>query len=219
MTDLSTPTRKPERYTDDRARLDELLDEVPVGVLATVVDGLPWTVPLLIARDGDRVLLHGSTGAGALRHLRAGAPVTLTVMSMDGLVVAESAFDSSANYRSAVLRGTPVELTGEDARAGLDRLTERLLPGRTREVRSSTRRELAATTCLALPIEQGAWLFKARTGGTDPATDADVWSGVVPLRVVAGMPEPTPGVTAPVPPSVQAVLDAHPATPVSAPPR
>ncbi|ANS79439.1 Pyridoxamine 5'-phosphate oxidase-related, FMN-binding [Serinicoccus hydrothermalis] len=221
MTDLSTPTRKPERYTDERARLDELLDGVPVGVLSTVHEGLPWSVPMLVARDGDRVLLHGSTGAGALRHLRVGAPITLTVMALDGLVVAESAFDSSANYRSAVLRGTAVELAGDEAAAALERLTDRLLPGRTDEIRGSTRRELAATTCLVLPIEEGSWLFKERTGGTDPSTDPEVWSGVVPLRLVAGMPEPTAGVTAPTPGSVQAVGEAYPGFPeeVSAPPR
>ncbi|WP_010146768.1 pyridoxamine 5'-phosphate oxidase family protein [Serinicoccus profundi] len=210
MTDLATPTRKPERYTSERAALDDLLDTVPVGVLSTVVDGMPWSVPLLLARDGDRVLLHGSTGAGALRHLIAGAPLTLTVFALDGLVVAESAFDSSANYRSAVLRGTAVELDAEESWAALERMTDRLLPGRTQEIRASSTKEMRATTCLALPIEEGSWLFKARTGGCDAPQDQGVWTGVVPLAVVAGEPEPTPGVSAPVPASVEAVRQAYP---------
>lgn len=209
MTALSTLTRKPERGTADRAALDELLDSVPVGVLSTVLDGQPWSVPLLIARDGDRVLLHGSTGAGALRHLLAGAPLTLTIFALDALVVAESAFDSSANYRSAVLRGTAVELGPEDSWDALERLTDRLLPGRTGEIRPSTTKEMRATTALALPIEDGSWLFKARSGGTDAPEDASVWTGVVPLRMVAGEPEPTPGVTAPTPASVRAVQSAY----------
>ena len=208
-TDLSTLTRKPERGIDDRAALDDLLDAVPVGVLSTVLDGMPWSVPLLVARDGDRVLLHGSTGAGALRHLLSGKPLTLTVFALDGLVVAETAFDSSANYRSAVLRGTAVEVGAEEAWGALERLTDRLLPGRTREVRASTKREMAATTCLALPIEDGSWLLKTRSGGTDAPEDPTVWTGVVPLRTAAGEPEPTPGVTAPVPASVEAVRAAY----------
>lgn len=217
MTDLATPTRKPDRYRPDRAALDDLLDSVPVGVLSTVVDGQPWSVPLLIARDGDRVLLHGSTGAGALRHVVAGSPLALTVFALDGLVVAESAFDSSANYRSAVLRGRAVELTGDEAWAALDRLTDRLLPGRTAEIRGSTAREFAATSALALPIEEGSWLLKARTGGTEAPQDPAVWTGVVPLRMVAGEPEPTPGVSAPVPASVEGVLASYPpALPVAA---
>ena len=101
---LNALTRKPDR-AGDRAMLDALLDEVKVGTLSTVVDGLPWSVPMLFARDGDAILLHGSTGAGALRDVAAGAPVTFTVFAMDGLVVADSLFDHSANYRSAVVRG------------------------------------------------------------------------------------------------------------------
>ena len=208
--DLSTPTRKPDRYLADRAALDDLLDAMPVGVLSTVVDGEPWSVPLLVARDGDQVLLHGSTGAGALRHVLTGAPVTLTVVALDGLVVAETAFDSSANYRSAVLRGTTVELGQEEATGALERLTDRLLPGRTAEVRSSTGKELRATSCLALPIVDGSWLLKARTGGTDPAEDPTVWTGVVPLALTAGTPQPTPGTTAPEPASVTATRAAYP---------
>ncbi|GAA4875349.1 pyridoxamine 5'-phosphate oxidase family protein [Serinicoccus chungangensis] len=210
MPDLSTPTRKPDRYLHERAALDQLLDTMPVGVLSTVVDGEPWSVPLLVARDGDHVLLHGSTGAGALRHVGAGAPVTLTVVALDGLVVAESAFDSSANYRSAVLRGTPVELGPQESREALERLTDRLLPGRTSEVRPSTGKELRSTACLALPIVEGSWLLKARTGGTEPAEDPAVWTGVVPLALTAGTPEPTPGTTAPVPASVGATRAAYP---------
>ncbi|WP_299518154.1 pyridoxamine 5'-phosphate oxidase family protein [uncultured Serinicoccus sp.] len=210
MPDLSTPTRKPERYLGSRAALDDLLDAMPVGVLSTVVDGEPWSVPLLVARDGDHVLLHGSTGAGVLRHVAAGAPVTLTVVALDGLVVAETAFDSSANYRSAVLRGHLEELRPEESRGALERLTDRLLPGRTSEVRASTGKELRATTCLALPIAEGSWLLKARTGGTDPAEDPSVWTGVVPLALTAGTPEPTPGTTAPVPASVTATRAAYP---------
>ncbi|MFK5688112.1 pyridoxamine 5'-phosphate oxidase family protein [Ornithinimicrobium sp. LYQ92] len=214
MSDLTTLTRKPDRGTDERAALDELLDSVPVGVLCTVLDGMPWSVPLLLARDGDRVLLHGSTGAGALRHLADGAPLTMTVFALDGLVVAHTAFDSSANYRSAVLRGSAEVLRGEVAERALEALTDRLLPGRTEEVRASTGREVAATVVLALPITEGAWLFKGRAGGSGEPEEgsADVWTGVVPLRTVAGPLEPDPwnGSGAPVPPSVRRVQQAYP---------
>src|SRR5688500_12590509 len=52
-----------------RAALDALLDSQWVGVLSCVADGAPLAVPMLYARDGDRLLLHGSTGAGALRRV------------------------------------------------------------------------------------------------------------------------------------------------------
>jgi nitroimidazol reductase NimA-like FMN-containing flavoprotein (pyridoxamine 5'-phosphate oxidase superfamily) len=185
--------RHAERGRTDRDDLDALLDEVLAGTLSTVVDGRPWVVPMLFARDGDRILLHGSTGAGALRHVAAGAPAALTVMSVDGLVVAHSTFDSSANYRSAVVHGELEPLEDADAARALDVLSERLLPGRTAEVRVSTRRERAATLAVALPITAGRWLLKVRAGGPgEPEEATDAWCGVVPLRTVAGAPEPAP---------------------------
>ncbi|WP_395690416.1 pyridoxamine 5'-phosphate oxidase family protein [Nocardioides sp.] len=199
--------RLPELGVDDRAALDALLDSQWAGVLSTVADGEPLAVPMLHARDGDRVLLHGSTGAGALRRVAAGAPAVLTVFALDGLVVAPTTFESSVQYRSATVRGRLVELSAEDRAAALDRFSEVLLPGRTAEVRASTRKELAATLAMALPIEPGGWLLKVVADG--PATpeeagaEPDVWSGVVPVRTVLGTPVPAPGAEhLPVPASV-----------------
>lgn len=208
---LTALTRHTERGRSERAALDALLDAVPVGVLSTVVDGEPWSVPMLVARDGDRVLLHGSTGAGALRHAAAGAPVTLTVFALDGIVVAYNAFHSSANYRSAVLRGRLSLVTGEDATAALGLLTDSILPGRTAEVPATTRREQAATTVLSLAIEDGSWLLKQRTGGSSAPDSGTTegWTGVVPLRLVAGPPEQDDWNSSEdgLPASVRAVLD------------
>ncbi|WP_109474158.1 pyridoxamine 5'-phosphate oxidase family protein [Ornithinimicrobium cavernae] len=182
-------TRLSERGTSDRVTLDALLDDVMVGTLSTVAEGMPWSVPLFIARDGDRIVLHGSTGGGILRHLVEGAPVTLTVFALDAIVVAHTAFDSSANYRSAVLRGTVTRLEGQEAEDALHVVTERLIPGRTAEVRASTRREYAATVVLALPIEDGMWILKARSGPAgEPDEPTDAWAGIVSLRTVADTP-------------------------------
>ncbi|GGF12096.1 pyridoxamine 5'-phosphate oxidase family protein [Williamsia phyllosphaerae] len=177
--------RKPDRG-GDRALLDEILDEVKVGTLSTVVDGLPWSVPMLFARDGDRILIHGSTGAGALRHVATGAPVTLTAFVLDGLVVADTLFDHSANYRSAVVRGTLDEVDVDPSHA-LDVLSDKLIPGRVDEVRAHTGKEIAATVVLALAIRDGQWITKARSGPPGEPSEP-VWTGVVPTRIVYGEP-------------------------------
>ncbi|GAA4395830.1 hypothetical protein GCM10023153_18200 [Ornithinibacter aureus] len=203
--------RLADRARSERTELDALLDEVLTGTLSTVVDGRPWVVPMLFARDGDRVLLHGSTGAGALRHVAAGAPAVFSVMVVDGLVVAHTTFDSSANYRSAVIHGVLTPLTGEDRETSLDRISERLVPGRTSEVRPMLPKEVAATLAMELPITDGQWVLKARSGGASaPDEETDAWSGVVPLRVVAGDPEPAPWsveAATPVPASVTAFVE------------
>lgn len=207
-------TRKPDRGVTERAALDALLDEVLVGTLATVVDGRPLVVPMLFARDGDRVLLHGSTGAGALRRVAEGAPAAFSVTALDGLVVAHTTFESSANYRSAVLHGELEALAGAEQARALDLLSDRLLPGRLAEVRGSTRKELAATVAMALPLTDGRWLLKTRTGGPSvPDGPTDAWCGVVPLRVVADPPEPAPWTVeagTDLPASVRALLAGSP---------
>jgi nitroimidazol reductase NimA-like FMN-containing flavoprotein (pyridoxamine 5'-phosphate oxidase superfamily) len=199
--------RFPEQGVTDRTALDALLDSQWMGVLSCVADGLPLAVPMLYARDGDRLLLHGSTGAGALRRVADGAPAVLTVVALDALVVAPTTFESSVNYRSATIRGQ-LQTLGDDARAAsLDRFSEVLIPGRTDEVRAPNRKELAATLALALPIDPDGWLLKVADDW--PATpaeseaDEDVWSGLVPMRTVLDPAVPAPWATdLPVPPSV-----------------
>ncbi len=211
---LPTLGRHVERAVAHREALDDLLDDVLAGTLSTVVDGRPWVVPMLFARDGDRVLLHGSTGAGALRQVASGAPAALCVVSVDGLVVAHSTFDSSANYRSAVIQGVLAPLSDADRARALERISERLIPGRTAEVRAMTRREEAATLAMELPLEDGQWLLKVRSGPpATPDEPTDAWCGVVPLRTVAGAPEPaewTRSSGTPVPASVTGFVDGRP---------
>lgn len=212
---MTALNRFPELGVQDRAALDALLDSEWAGVLCCAVDGEPLAVPMLYARDGDRVLLHGSTGAGALRQVAAGASAVLTVFTVDALVVAPTTFESSVNYRSATVRGrlSPVG----DRQAALDLFSEVILPGRIDEVRRPTRKELAATQVLSLPIADGNWLLKVASEW--PATpeeagaDPGVWSGVVPVRSVLDRPVPAPWASdLPVPPSVRRLLEQRGAT-------
>lgn len=200
--------RKPDRQRRDRESLDALLDEVPYGVMATVADGQPWCVPMLFARDRDRILLHGSTGAGALRYVAAGAPVAFAVTSIDGIVLSHNTFDSSANYRSAVINGVPTPLTGDDAWNALNLLSDRLIPGRTTEVRDMTKKELAATVAMELPITDGQWTMKVRAAGTgEPDEETTAWMGVVDIRRVYGPARPEAWCAdMPLPDSVQRLL-------------
>lgn len=208
--------RHPERGSTDRADLDALLDSQWYGTLSTVTPhGSPWAVPMLYARDGDRVLLHGSTGAGALRAVAAGAPAVLTVMSAQALVVGHTTFESSLNYRSATVRGIMRRATGSEQAEALDRFSEALLPGRTREVRAMTRKELAATAVSVLDITAGQWLYKARDGWPGDAAesgsvDHPSWAGIVPVHTVYGEPVPAPWVTLEMPESVRRLVAGAP---------
>jgi nitroimidazol reductase NimA-like FMN-containing flavoprotein (pyridoxamine 5'-phosphate oxidase superfamily) len=213
---LDDLTRLKEKRSSDRSALDQLLDEELVGTLATVTtDGRPWAVPMLYARDGDRLLLHGSTGAGALRQVAAGTESVFSVHAIDSLVLATSLFEHSANYRSAVVRGTAQRLTGDDALGALDRLSDTLVPGRRQELRGHLEKEVAATVVLALDITEDNWLLKVSDKDVDEELDVipdDVWTGILPIHRTYGEPVRSPWLPddLPAPPSVVALREAGP---------
>jgi uncharacterized protein len=195
----TTITRLARKARQERAELDRLLDTVHIGHFALVAeDGHPVVLPTAVVRDGDRVLAHGSTGSGWLRRLASGAPTSLAVTAFDALVVARSAFESSMRYRSAVLFGRCTPISEPDSkRQALDSITDALIPGRSREVRSSTAKELATVQVLALPIEE--WSLKVSEGWPDDP-DEDVagpaWAGVLPVIQHYGRPIPAPDLRA-----------------------
>jgi len=201
-------TRLPEKGVTDVRELHALLDRSYVAHVGVVRDGHPLVVPTGMARDGDRLLVHGSTGSGWMRLLADGADACVTVTSLEGIVVARSAFESSFHYRSAVVFGQFTVLDGDAKRAALDVLVEHLVPGRLAEVRASTNRELAATLVLALPLD--TWSLRVSDKWPEDEPDdvsGDAWAGVVPMRPVFGEPLPAPDLRAgiPVPPSVRAL--------------
>ena len=193
--DLLRVRRHPERGTRDPATVRAILDAGLVCHLGYLHDGRPVVVPMLYGRDGDTLVLHGSAASRALRAGGAGLPVCATVTIVDGLVLARSAFHSSANYRSVVVHGEAVAIEDRDAKlAALAVLTDHVAPGRWDEARPPTDRELAATGVLRLSLAHA--VAKIRDGGVaDDETDLDlaVWAGVVPLATVVGTPQPAEG--------------------------
>jgi nitroimidazol reductase NimA-like FMN-containing flavoprotein (pyridoxamine 5'-phosphate oxidase superfamily) len=186
--------RLPKRGVYDRDTIDAILDEGLVCHVGFAHNGSPVVIPTLYARVGDVVYFHGSAASRMLRTLTEGIEACLTVTLVDGLVLARSAFHHSANYRSAVVFGrvTVIEEPAEKL-AALEAFSERIAPGRWAEVRAPTPKELNATTVLSLPLDEAS--AKVRTGppvDDEEDYELDVWAGVIPLRLVAGEPEPDP---------------------------
>ncbi|WP_330228404.1 pyridoxamine 5'-phosphate oxidase family protein [Nocardia sp. NBC_00508] len=189
-TPRSTPTRLKDRARTDRADLDAVLDAGLVCHLGVLLGRTPVVLPTIYGRDSDLLYVHGSTGAGSLRAAVTG-DVSVAVTLVDGVVYARSAMHFSMNYRSAVVLGRTVEVTGHDERLhALRVIVEHAAPGAWSRVRPPNKKELAATKVLALDLTEAS--VKVRAGGPiDDAADIEaggVWAGVLPLRQVWGAP-------------------------------
>lgn len=193
----STVRRTAERGRYDAAAVHAVLDAGFVAHVGIADGDDPTVIPMVYARDGDRLLLHGSVASRLMRHGAVGFPVCVAVTHVDGLVLARSAFHHSVNYRSVVIRGVATRVTDGDAlAAGFDRLVDHVAPGRAALVRPADRTEARQTLLLEVPLDDAS--VKVRTGPPiDDEADLDhpVWAGVVPLTVVAG--EPVPAVDLP----------------------
>jgi nitroimidazol reductase NimA-like FMN-containing flavoprotein (pyridoxamine 5'-phosphate oxidase superfamily) len=217
QTPRTTPHRKRERVSYVRATAHAIIDEALYCHLGFMVDDTPVTgdpgsappprphivvLPTLHARLGDTLYLHGSTGSGPMLAARGGGlPVCVTVTHLDGLVLARSWTNHSANYRCVVVHGRAHLVTDDEEKwRALTAFVDKVGPGRSTDSRPPTPRELAETAVLALTLREAS--VKARVGGVKDDTEdlgLPYWAGVVPLRLTPGRPEPDAGVTAPLP--------------------
>ena len=188
--------RGPKKGRYDRPSIDDVLDRGLLAHVAFAEGGQAVCIPMLYARVGDRVYIHGSTKSRAVRALANGAPACVAVTIVNGLVLARSAFEHSANYDSAMVFGTFALVEDADERMrAFEAFTEKLLPGRWDEVRQPSTKELKATEILALEIDEAS--AKVRSGPPDdddsPDAERDTWAGVVPIVRSYGPPEASPG--------------------------
>lgn len=202
MSDKTRIRRLPQRGSEDREIIDAILDEGLVCHAGYVTDGRPVVIPVLYVRDGNRLLLHGSNAMGLARAVREESPLCVTVTLLDGLVLARSAFNSSANYRSVVVHGMGRLLDRDEKREAFEVIVDRLLPGRLAELRPSTESESRQTSVIEIPLDEAS--AKVRDGDVDDDPDdldQNIWAGVVPIDMVYGEPVPSsdlrPGIDMP----------------------
>jgi hypothetical protein len=189
-TERTRVRRKPTRGSYDKQLVHAILDEALSCHLGFAIDGQPYVIPMIHARDGETLYLHGSKASRALLTLEGGARCCVTATLVDGIVLARAALHHSLNYRSVVVLGSAREVTNPaEKRAALDTIVEHIVPGRTTEARGVSEEDLKATLVLAVPLEEVS--AKVRTGPpVDNREDheLDVWAGELPLAAAAGAP-------------------------------
>lgn len=192
-TPRTTLHRLRERGQADRRELDAVLAAGIVCHLGVIIDDEPVVLPTGYGRIGDTLYLHGSSANRSML-AAAGQQVCVTVTLLDGLVCARAVFHHSMNYRSAVILGAARLVTETTEKlAALRAVTDHLVPGRWEHTRAPSRKELAATAVLALPLDEAS--VKVRSGGPkdDPEDyDSGIWAGVLPAALAFGPAEPDP---------------------------
>ncbi|MFD7161995.1 pyridoxamine 5'-phosphate oxidase family protein [Streptomyces violascens] len=204
-THLEVTERTRHRRLRDQGRtrvadLDAVLRAGFVCHLGVVVDGTPMVVPTVYGVDFESrtLFVHGSVASRSIVQAP-DATVCVSVTHIDGLVLARSVFEHGVNYRSAMVYAVPRLITGGDELLhGLRVVTEHCAPGQWDYARRPNSRELAATSLLALSLEEAS--VKVAAGPPDDADGPDgelgLWAGVVPLRSRFGAPEADPALPA-----------------------
>jgi len=212
MTRFAVTARNRVRRLAEKARYDAaevfaVLDAGFVAHVAFVDRGQPVVIPMLYARDDGRLLLHGAGKSRIAKLLASGAAACANVTLVDGIVLARSAFNSSLNYRSAVVFGNARAIEDEGERLdALRAISEHVFPGRWAELRPPEPRELRMTAVIELPIESASAKVAAGPPQDEEADYAlPVWAGVVPVTTLLGPPEADSRVPPGTPPSPAAL--------------
>jgi len=173
-----------EKAAYDRQAVHAVLDDALVAHVGFVMDGAPVVVPMIYGRENEIIYLHGARKARVIRLLENTERACLNVTFVDALVLARSAFNSSMNYRSVTVFGTP-SLVGkyDDKVHAMRVISEHLMPGRWDELRDPHEREVKMTGVIALEIESAS--AKISTGMPDDEDDdydIPIWAGVLPIE-------------------------------------
>lgn len=173
-----------EKAAYDKTSVYAVLDAALVAHVAFVQNGVPVIVPMIYGRENDTLYLHGARKARVIRMLEQTPRACMNVTLVDGIVFARSAFNSSMNYRSATIYGTPRLIDDEAAKLrAMKIISEHSMPGRWDELRDPLDREVKMTGVIALEIETAsAKVSASMPDDEDEDYEIPIWAGVLPLE-------------------------------------
>ena len=191
--DRNRVRRGHKRATYDRDTIHRILDSHFLCHIAFNKGEQPFIIPTSYWREEDTLYWHGSSKSMMIRHFDGITQACLSVTHLDGLVLARSAFSTSANYRSVVCFGKPYLVTDD---AEFDRqmelFFEMLAPGRWPQLRTMTDQERKSTALVAMPIEDASAKVRSDGPGDSEESDYNLWAGCIPMRTVIDTPVSAP---------------------------
>ncbi len=183
--DRRNKVRQLREYANyDKSVVHAVLDAGLVAAVGFVQDGAPVVVPMIYGREGETIYLHGARKARIIRLLEQTEQACVNVTLLDGIVFARSAFNSSMNYRSATVFGSPSLVEGDAEKLHAMRvISEHTMPGRWDELREPLQREVKMTGVIALQIESAsAKVASSMPNDEDEDYAIPIWAGVLPIE-------------------------------------
>lgn len=144
----------PKQWIADRAEIEAILHECPVGSLATVgPDGAPYVVAVNYVYHNGTICFHGALKGAKMDNIAHDPRVCFEAHVMERVVRAPRAIKFVTHYRSVVVHGRARLLTGLPAKKeALMALTARYAGGHPFE--PPTEQEIAATAVVEIEIDE-----------------------------------------------------------------
>ncbi|MFN8429566.1 MAG: pyridoxamine 5'-phosphate oxidase family protein [Spirosomataceae bacterium] len=183
QTPKTTPSRSAKRATYDQATIYSILDEAMFCTISYSVDNQPFSIPTAFVRKENKLFIHGSVGSHFLREIEKGIPVCITVMLVDDLVVARSAFHHSVNYRSVIIFSKAERIDDFDNKWDFFKeLTEKIVPNCWEYLRPMKAGEVNKTMLLSFDIsEASAKIRQGMPNDDEEDQSLPIWSGIIPV--------------------------------------
>ena len=160
-----------------------LIDDLKLGHIGFISNGRPVVIPMTIWRVEEFIYFHVANKSRLHKLLKAGEEIAISFAECSEWVMAKSAYQHSANYRSAVLYCTGSKVTDDkEFDHAFEVCIEQMEEGRWKQVRPPSKKERKATSLMKLQINEAS--FKSNKGGpADKKEDLDlpVWTGTIPV--------------------------------------
>lgn len=187
---LNKVVRGSKRATYDVQKINAILDAGFIGHIGYIYENKAISIPMAYCRVDDSIYLHGSRKNRMLLSLLKAKETCMTVMHLDGLVLARSGLHHSVNYRSVTLFGALEQIKDPtEKKLALKHVVNQMVPDRWESLRPMKEKELNATLVVKLKIETASAKIRSE-GVIDEKEDYDlpVWAGVIPIKQVAKPP-------------------------------
>ncbi|OEK08994.1 hypothetical protein A8C32_13940 [Flavivirga aquatica] len=190
ISELNKVKRGANRATYNVEEINNILDVGFIGYVGYTFNKKAITIPMAYGRIGDKIYLHGSKKNRMLLALLENKEASMTVMHLDGLVLARSGLHHSVNYRSATIFGNVTQIDDPIKKENILKcVVDQMISRRWEDIRPINEKELNGTLVVEMTIKTASAKIRAE-GVIDEKSDLNlpIWAGVVPIKQIAKFP-------------------------------